>query len=276
MVGCATGWAKAQSRSHLLEDNYKGRVKTVRIEIAKIVDSSNGPTEIERVVVSNTSYDKRGNETSATVNDRDGSRKYSLRWTHLYDDKGREIRTEYLDSNGQLTNTGITHYREDGYERGQYNPNGTVNHVFEAFLDENGKLVRDSRKYQNGKSYEHLYKYDKQGRLIERINREIGGSTIDKSTWTYDDHGNQTSFIVEKADGTVVPMFKFQYEYDSQGHIVVRRDYDPDGSMFMKWNYSYEFDDQGNWIKLTAIRQSYSKHQVRYDREVTYRFITYY
>ncbi len=267
----------AQSRNQLEEDGLRGPVKTIQVEAARISNLADGPTETGRIVLSKVTYDRSGNATSQLVNDATGAWRRENGWNHSYDNDGREIRTEYFDNKGRLTSIGITRYEEKrGSELTQFNPDGSVNHIWQSFFDDDAKLIRDVRRYPTGLGWEHLYKYDKQRRLIERLNRELGGRVVDKSSWTYDDHGTQTSWIVEKADGTSLQMFKSLFSYDAAGRIVERHDYDPDGSLFNKSTFTYEFDSKGNWTKLKTERQTFSRKALTYKQEVIHRQITYF
>ena len=266
-----------RSRTDKEEEKLRGSVKTIQIEIVRGLNPAEPSTESAKILLLKESFDRNGNVTKSLVNDEDGVQRSAHGWKYTYDNEGREIRKEYLDSDGRVTSIGVTRY--EGRERAeltQYNPDGTVNHIWESFFDSRGRLVRDTRNYPTGLGWEHLYKYDTGGRLIERINRELGGKVLDTGEWTYDDHGTQTSWIVYKGDGTKIQMFKSQFEYDGDGNISERRDYDPDGSLFNKETYTYQFDSQGNWTRLTKTRQRFSRKAITYQQEVLYRQITYF
>jgi len=266
-----------RSRSDKEEEKLRGPVKTIQIEIVRGLTSAELPPDSPKILLRKESYDRNGNVTKSWVNFEKGVPPAANGWNYTYDNEGREIRKEYFDSSGRVTSIGITRY--EGRERTeltQYNPDGTVNHIWQAFFDSRGRLVRDTRNYPSGLGWERLYKYDAGGHLIERINRELGGKVIDTSEWAYDDHGTQTSWIVHRGDGTQIQMFKSQFEYDGAGNISERRDYDPDGSLFNKESYTYQFDAQGNWTMLTKARQRFSRKAITYQQEVLYRQITYF
>lgn len=266
----------AQSRSEKEEEGLRGSVKTIKVEKANILNGAAGPTESPRIMLARYSFDKEGNGTWQLVNDESGVRKLENGWINAYDSEGREIRKEYLDSQRRVTSVGITTYSKGRSDLTQYNFDGTVNHIWQSFFDDSGNLVREVRVYPTGRGFESLYKYDGNGHLIERINREPGGKVLDTGVMTYDNHGARTSWVVHKADGSVLQMFKSQFDYDGSGNVIGRRDYDPDGSLFNKETYTYEFDAMGNWTKLAKARQRFSRKAITYQQEVLYRQITYF
>ena len=264
-----------RTRSDREEEKLRGPVKTIQVELVR-GNSAELPPDSPKILLRQASYDRNGNVTKSLVKDEKGVQR-AHGWNYTYDSEGREIRKEYLDSFGRVTSIGVTRYEgKERVELTQHNPDGTVNHIWEAFFDKRGRLIRDTRNYPTGLGWEHLYKYDADGRLIERINRELGGKVVDTSEWTYDDHGTQTSWIVHKDDGTKIQMFKSQFEYDKAGNISERRDYDPDGSLFNKETYTWQFDAQGNWTRLAKARQRFSKKAITYQQEILYRQITYF
>ena len=202
-----------RTRSDREEEKLRGPVRTIKIEAVRGFSSAEPAPDSPKILLAKASYDRNGNVTKSLTNFEKGVGLSDLGWNYTYDNEGREIRKEYLDKSGRVTSIGVTRY--EGKERAeltQYNPDGTVNHIWEAFFDSRGRITRDTRNYPTGLGWEHVYKYDAGGRLIQRINRELGGKVLDTSEWTYDDHGTQTSWIVHKGDGTEIQMFKSQFE----------------------------------------------------------------
>ena len=96
-----------------------------------------------------------------------------------------------------------------------------------------------------------FYSESKYG-LVETFFGEIEkGSSWGKSTYKYDEKGNNIEWSVYNADGSLGD--KYTYKYDEKGNMIESISYNADLILRSKRTYKYEFDATGNWIKKTLI-----------------------
>ena len=277
VLSCACP-ANPQRKTLREQAGLHGPVRTIRLELAKVSDSSAGSVEGPRVVLSDYSYDKNGNVIAQTVNSSDGSRRYKYGWGHTYDTQGREIRTDYYNADGVLTSSGITIYDDMAHTAhvSQHNPNGSVNHIRELFFDDQGNEVRRILRYRNGGTSESSFIYNAQGQPTEFVLKDLGGNLNQKVFSSYDDHGNLVEMKVERADGRPQQQLKKNLRYDDNGNVVEEVNYRPDGSVKCKEIFTYEFDSHGNWTRRTTVRELLTGKASTRESEITYRHITYF
>jgi hypothetical protein len=265
----------AQSRSSRDKQQLLGPVRTVRVEAVLTTNGLTGP----RVSVFTEVYDEKGNVLHQEVFNRDGSLKWAYGWGHAYDSQGREVKTFYYNSQGALTNTGVSIYDEKGRvtETTQVNPDGSINHIKSfSYDDKRGKVHETFRSPEGTPRSEVTRTYDENGRLTEEVFLGADGSLHHRNTFTYDGHGNQTGSILFKSDGTVSPWFRKSLSYDDRGNVKEAVNYLSNNSIGSKETFSYEFDEHGNWIKRKTSREVFNAGSSSSESEVTYRTITYF
>lgn len=253
-----------------------GPVRSIRIEAERPVTTAAATT---RVPVQNLVFDEKGNVLHQDMYKPDGTLNWKLGWGHVYDDQGREIKTYYYNAEGVLTNTGVSVYDKRGRltETTQINPNGTVNHIRAFFYDEKDNKIRESHRDLNGNPLNDIRRgYDANGRMIEETYYAADGSLYQKNVFTYDDHGNETSWTVARHDETSAQMFRKDQRYDEHGNVKETVSYLDDGSLRGRETFTYDLDERRNWIKRTTSRELFKESRSQLESEVTYRTITYF
>lgn len=147
-----------------------------------------------------------------------------------------EDMTEPVPTELVLRTTGGAIYNEKGEEilnfEYSYDAYGRMTEFWEY---ENGGVSSfSSTVYNSDTEYETTYTYgelqysvrftcDEQGRVIHQERTEDGAVTSTTS-YTYDDHGNMLTMLMEYADGTTIDM-SYSYTYDEAGNPVVMEEY---------------------------------------------------
>ena len=265
----------AQSKSVREEEQLRGPVSTIRVEVTR---TDGQPVASSKASVENLVFDEKGNVLRQEVYKSDGSLEAKLSWGHVYDDQGRETKTYYYNAEGALTNTGVSVYDDKGrrIETTQINPNGSINHIRAYFYDKNGNNVREAHRNENGSPRNVINRqYDANGRVTEEIFIDSGGALHNRNTFTYDAHGNQTESWLFKKDGNVLPWFRRSLKYDERGNVIEAVNYLSDNSVLSRETFS-EFDAHGNWTKTTTSRDVFKEGRSQTESYLTSRKITYF
>jgi len=255
---------------------FSGSVRSISIEIQQIdATGSAGPRRLVQMLV----FDEKGNVLHQEMyNQADGSLKWKSNWGHNYDEQGREVKTHFYDAHGTLTNTGAIAYDDQGRRAKitQVNPDGSMNHFRMLSYDE-GDQIREKFFSPDGTPRQEVTRrFDVRGWLTEEISTDPDGSIRQKNIFTYDEHGNETCWIVEMRGASRELRFNRSYTYDVRGNVSERINYSADGSVVSKETFAYEFDDHGNWIKRTSSQQSINGDSRSFNTEITYRTIKYF
>ena len=188
-------------------------------------------------------YDEKGNLVFST---RLGN---TLKKTvYRYDDDGNNIETLDYD-NGKLSGRTFYRYDKTGYQydykyiscrdgedtadsetkdnvKAEFDKDGRVIRVQEfdskeAVIltrtfeyDNNGKLIREEAKYQNGKTVLNLYEYDQNGNQVrsETVRRTASEEKRIAEMWEYDENNRMLRYIRENNNGSIE---RYEYEYVS-------------------------------------------------------------
>ena len=270
---------QAQTKTPRENERLVGPVRTMLIERSTVSNAGGQLKESQRSFFFSETFDEKGNLTEQISYDPEEKKQQKYRWDHVYDDKGRETQTLFLDAEGHLTNTGVIVYDSKGRraENTQVNPDGSINHIQAFFYDDKGNKIRDTHRNADGTARNNIFRsYDDAGRIVEEIFYDGKGVMHHRNVMTYDDHGEKASWTLHKPDGTFVLMFKRSQVYDAKGRVTSVTYYGSDNAITSKDSYSYEDDSHGNWIKRTTSHEIPEKNQVRNESEIIYRTLTYF
>lgn len=229
--------------------------------------------------------DENGNTIEYSVFDSDGTR--AGRFVNKYDEKGNIIEERHYYHTGAIGGKTISTYNENGKLTGKtyLNSDGNLTGKISFIVDGNGQIIEETRYQGETLKYKMFYKYDLQGRILEKetleFNAHPNGWTSHspepgKVVYIYDDEKKTKEIISFDPDGLAkdtsvsvfndkaveieVTTFKSGGSYDeimSQAKNItpaVRRKLR--GTFAGKIIYQYEYDAQGNWIKKTRLTQS--------------------
>lgn len=196
-----------------------------------------GQGEIETLpyLFNETEYDPKGEILAQTNYSSDGLLVEKIAFT--YDDQGRIVTQNYYTEPDEPSE--VIHYERN----------------------EKGILVKDVKKYLDGSFDTTTYKYDDQGRLVEKITVDDEGVTdlLEQFSWkdklpvkrqTVDSEGNITSFE--------------EFVYDDHGNPVEHRQMNEETGENQKTISQFDeskrkineeiYDDEGDIIEKTAYR----------------------
>ncbi|MBE6957566.1 MAG: hypothetical protein E7447_00235 [Ruminococcaceae bacterium] len=169
----------------------------------------------EKYAIAEYTYDSQGNQTAFTLQDENGEM-IGEHWTREfeYDFRGRIVRqTDTYCGIDSYTYTFSYDEKGNLISRLQYEPTGELHTGTELEYGENGKLSREVIYYNPDKSniIERQYTYDKTDRLV-----------------SIKQCGENHSFI------------KSEWEYDSEGKLLLENHYESNGSPFTSTEYIYD------------------------------------
>ncbi len=238
------------------DDRLIGPVKSVFIEMAKMVRLDGTWVEGERFPWLSITYDRSGNKIEESQLYRESA--LNFRSVFVYDEKGELI------------------------EGAEYNAAGGLEFKWSYRHDKNRKRVEEIRYDANTNALfsRSVYLYDAAGSLIEETRYHAPTANDYRWVYSYDGAGNRIGeeFYVVRAHGRENQEAKVRldsrtaYAYD-KGNLIEEARYDASGSLVARKSYSYEFDSRGNWIKQTAHEAAGGAPDPAL---VTYRTITYY
>jgi YD repeat-containing protein len=197
--------------------------------------------------------------------------------TYCYDNDGNKIEIKHYDYDGNLTNTFLSSYDDQGNLVSENHPYyGLRKYVYNS----NGSLIEHSQ--HNGESEQKtIYKYDENGNNVEMTSYTPDGSLLSKTLSQFDAKGRLISASGYDGEGKLGVEIINRYDeggnlyetetlnqdylrierYDEQGNQIERINYKPSGSV--DTTETFRYDDQGNLIE--RIEQSFSTNA--YSRE---------
>ena len=222
-------------------DGFKGAVRTVLTEEAKLRDDSGKLAEYDRKPESEVTYDASGNRASR---------------------KGYDYTGALFES--------VNYSRVDGDKVAVY---GEVENKNSIVVEMPTPANRPKRRSDSRYTYKFKYKYDSDGNVSEE-----SWYQNDDSLWlkyVYKLKSNRREELVYSADGSLNQ--KYVYTLDEKGNEVEMLIYDTEkNSVESKETYKYEeFDSKGNWTKrITSEGEKESNFSLK-PSKITYRKITY-
>ena len=148
----------------------------------------------------------------------------------------------------------------------KFNLKGKVSSVKESEYIAVEKFGEAQKGSLFGKS---TYKYDEKGNEIECNSYDSDGSLRTKSTYNYDEKGNMIEDKWNSYDSDS-SFTKATYKYDEKGKRIECNSYDSDGSLSLKATFNY--DEKGNIIEINAYDSDgslFSKSTYKYKFDKT-------
>lgn len=169
--------------------------------------------------------DLRGNIIKKIVYDKTGSMVEHV--CYSYDDNGREILEEYLNSSNENI------MNENGYSIKKMEYNSLGNQLKEAYFDVNGELCKMSmgyasciQKYDISGSLTDTFYYNEKGKPVNLIR---GYSHIHED---FNEHRNTINCeFMDKNNETIL---SYKAEYNENAQITKESLYGPDGQLYMQ------------------------------------------
>jgi hypothetical protein len=169
--------------------------------------------------------------------------------------KSMTVTTFPVDESGKIIDSNFlekTSYRYDSQgnkiEEIHYYPD-SVSDLITFKYDLNGKKV-EKRWLDSNDELDHLatFTYDKKGHKIEKRWSETNGNLMKKATYSYDKHGNKTTEEIISIEDSMSERRTFIF--DNRHNLIEETQYNSDDSITHWYSYKYlEFDQAGNWLK---------------------------
>ena len=188
----------------------------------------------------------------------DNTKKMAFKNVFKYDVNGNRLELANYKSDGGLNSNIRSAYDSSGKVVSEETllANGYVDIKSIIKTDENGNRVEQSDIKQNNKNilfnYKYVYKYDVQGREIERTGYQGNGNFFFKYAFSYDVNGNRTEWL--QLSQTNAIMGKITYKYDDKDNMIQETKYAADGTVKEDYTYTYDFDKKGNWTRRKKMQ----------------------
>lgn len=134
--------------------------------------------------------------------------------------------------------------KSKGNEQGYFGPVQIVRTESVEFSLKEGKVKRGGRKVDS------IERFDKQGRLIERVALKDNGAILVSEKNFYDARGRLNETLL-KHDRFVYLPDRVTYKYDGKGNSIEGNGYDTNGKLVNRNEYVY--DEKGRVLQWTAI-----------------------
>ena len=160
----------------------------------------------------------------------------------------------FLDADNPQTDIVATYY-DNGKMRSTTSQGLTINQSRQ--FDENGYQVYSTSELGDLTT---TYQFDENGKIVrsDSISTSTlfgGSSKTITSTYTYDDHGNKTSYNTTQ-NSSIDEEVRWVYEYDDEGRITHETSYTQSGAVYNDWTYVYaaEYQTGANVLLKTSAR----------------------
>lgn len=157
------------------------------------------------------SYDKNNNRIDLYHYLPDGTYKYKN--TASYDDKGRMTELDWYWPTGLKAKRFYSYMGENKIEEKEYSPKGELYYLWE-------------------------YKYDDDNNLIEAVQRKPDSTILSKITCIF---GNDKQLLKKSFYSGETLQNSQTYEYDKNGLLIAKNDFNPFGKVIIKYRYQYEY-----------------------------------
>jgi hypothetical protein len=275
--------AEASAQSYKQRNQFIGRVKAIRIDLAYL-DANGNPDKRGRHLSCLRAFDTNGNLTMSEDFYAYGKISYG-KDTYLYDAAGRMIETAH-EINGSVYKTS---YEYDGGGQLIRQDREGQGHRSKYIYNAEGKPKEGKRFTLDGADDgREVFSYDDSGRLKRRVLYDSQGSIDAEEARAYDSEGHLVSqsdaymtrtysargqLLLEVSKNTSDPYYrKVAYEYNANDLIAKEEEYDNKG-LRRTFLYAYEYDPQRNWIKEMTTQTSREEEKQIWE---SYRTITYY
>ena len=160
---------------------------------------------------------------------------------------------DFLDADNPQTDIVATYY-DNGKIRSTTSQGLTINPNRQ--FDENGHQVYSTSNFGDLTT---TFQLDENGNIVRSDNISTStflGSSSETftNTYTYDDHGNMTSYNTT-ASNPIDTEVRWVYEYDDEGRITHETSYTQSGAVYNDWTYVYAAD--GSYTETLSTLQRY-------------------
>jgi YD repeat-containing protein len=263
----------AQNSARRLFVGIDGPVKSVRLEVAKLIPDGDSVVEGPRILSSANEANEDGSLTTSRRYRPNGIVNFKQVTSFLPDGRARESLV-YSDEE-KLSTRMLYHYDNGGnrMEMFHYNADGTTGSRSIRYLDGSLSLIEGETRDKSGNLREHEVSTRSASGLNEQTRsfykeNKMSGKVVTVSLSArqfeqrfYDPEGVLTSKIVTTVE--------------HKGEWVERATYDAEGNLREKVNYEREYDTRGNWIKQVVSKWNPQTEKSEMT-QVYYRAITYY
>jgi hypothetical protein len=269
-------------------DGLQGKVQSVTVETAPLVDRFGEFVEAARVTESQTIYGEDGHVLDIKRYRSDNTVDYAIQYGYenglltteeTFDDNEAPLYKWVREYNEQDLETSLSGYNAEGQldfrtvrdydNRGQllketsFNPDETFSYVADFSYTRQGSEKRTTYFTPgNVADYTSLETFDKSGNRLEESATNTEGELEYKVTYRYDGDGRLLEEIAYKPDGT--QDYRLLNEYDN-GHLVKTTEFNDKNEAF--YTYMYTYDEHGNMTERMTETQEGDKEVYRYTYE---------
>jgi YD repeat-containing protein len=281
-------WLRPRSTtedSDRARDGLNGKVQSVSVEIAPLVDRFGEFVEAARVTESQTTYSDAGQVLDIKRYRSDNTLDYAIRYGYennqlvteeTFDDNEAPLYKWLREYNAQQLETSLSGYDAEGQldfrtvheydNRGQllketsFNPDETFSYSAEFGYTRQGSEKRTTYFTPgNVADYTSLEKFDKDGNRLEESATSSEGEPEYKVTYRYDGEGRLLEEIAFKPDGS--QDYRLENEYDN-GNLIKTTEYNEENKAF--YTYTYTYDEHGNMTERSTETEDGTKDVYRY------------
>lgn len=275
-------------RSDRARDGLQGKVQSVTVETAPLVDRFGEFVEAARVTESETVYSDDGQVLDIKRYRSDNTLDYAIRYEYdnglltteeTFDDNETPLYKWLREYNEQNLETSLSGYNAEGQldfrtvhdydNRGQllketsFNPDETFSYSAEFSYTRQGSEKRTTYFTPgNVADYTSLETFNKEGNRLEESATNTEGELEYKVTYRYNGDGRLLEEIAFRPDGS--QDYRLVNEYD-KGNLVKTTEYNENNEAF--YTYSYTYDDKGNITERATETQDGTRDVYRYTYE---------
>ena len=270
--------AAAQNKTDLENGRVFGKVKTVRVERAKLNNDGERLIEKPRILLAFHAFDNSGYAIEQRTYNPDGSPVSKTRWAMTYDTEDREVERYFYNERDVAAARSVSVYNEKGQkaEVTTYCPLHLINHIQTFAYDEKGNKILEVIHSGDGSLRSKIsYAYDNHNNLIEVVYMRPDETVRQRDLYSYDDQSNRLGMIIFDYKNT--PVINRRYKPDGKGNRIENAYYDGGETLKVKETLSsYEFDDRGNWVKVKIAREIYKGDKTITEADMMYRSFAYF
>lgn len=264
-------------RNDWAADNLRGRIKSIHIEVAKLLEVSGQWREEKRRPVSTMRFNENGVVVKELRHDLDGN--LSEIGSTKVDVNGHKIETIFQNPRGGLLTSLTYEYDDDGKLLGSVLTQATgliIKQRSRVSYDHAGNKTEELWRYEDGSlSRKYVYQYSPDGQIAKQLLYQYhdDGSIEEKTISIFDENGNVIqSACFDKNDRAIEG--RNEYKYNDDEDPIETTSFEPNDDLYSTTSYSYDFGSQRNWTKrLEIFKTAKSGYETR---SVTYRAFEYY
>lgn len=269
-------------------DGLKGKVQSVTVASAPLVDRFGEFVEAAGITESVTNYNEAGQVQDIKRYRSDNTVDYAIRysyndnlltteetfddneaplykWLREYNERGLETSLSGYDSDGQLDFRTVYEYDNRGQllKETSFNPDESFSYVAEFSHNRQGSEKRTTYFMPgNVADYTSLEVFDNNGNRLEESATNTEGELEYRVTYRYDGEGRLLEEIAYKPDGS--QDYRLLNEYDN-GNLVKTTEFNDQNEAF--YTYTYAYDEHGNMTERVNEPKEGDREVYRYTYE---------